>query len=572
MGLDLLIEAWARVHDELPASARLLIAGDGPQRGPLEAQITRLALAGRVQLLGRVTDAALVDLYRAADVGVVPTRSFEGFGLVVIEAAACGTPTIVTEVGGLPEVVSGLDRSLAVPPGDVEALANRLALAAAGWLPDRGETRRFAERFSWQVAADGNRAVIDEAIAHAPARRRMRVVYLDHVAQLSGGEIALLRLLPHLHDVDPHVILAEDGPFADRLVQAGISTEVLPMRERTRNLRKNRVTLRTLPVGAVVSTAIYIVRLAIWLRRLQPDVVHTNSLKSGLYGSVAARLAGIPSVWHVRDRITPDYLPAPAVRLIRSMTRRLPRAVITNSQSTMETLNAEVSRLVRYSVLPEILVPPPIAVSPKSGELVVGVVGRLAPWKGQDLFLRAFAEAFPSGGGRCVLVGSAMFDEVDYERALRELARELDIADRVEFRGFKADVWHELARMDVLVHASLLPEPFGQVILEGMAAGVPVVAPDAGGPAEIVCDDINGLLYRIGDQDALAETLRKLAGDPALRARLIEAGLESAAAYRPEVVVGRLQDVYRDLIVGSRERRGRTRRRGRRPEWRRAAP
>jgi glycosyltransferase involved in cell wall biosynthesis len=376
----------------------------------------------------------------------------------------------------------------------------------------------------------------------------MRVVYLDHVAQLSGGEIALLRLLPHLEDVEPHVILAEDGPFADRLVQAGISTEVLPMAERARHLRKDHVTAKTLPFGVIASTAAYIVRLAVYLRRLRPDVVHTNSLKSGLYGSVAARLARVPVVWHVRDRIEADYLPKHAVRLIRFMTRCLPSVVITNSHATMDTLDPTVARVVVYSVRPEIVVPPAGRPQREAGELVVGMIGRLAPWKGQDLFLRAFADAFPADGGRCVLVGSSMFGEDDYVTRLRLLVSELGLEDRVEFRGFRTDVWSELARMDILVHASLTPEPFGQVVLEGMAARVPVVAADAGGPAEIVRHDVNGLLYPMGDRAALATAMRQLSHEPELRARLAEEGAVAVAAYHPDAVVARLQSVYRDVI------------------------
>ena len=76
----------------------------------------RPPLAGRVRVLGRVSDDELVDAYRAADVAVVPTLAFEGFGLVVLEAAACGTPSIVSDVGGLPEAAAALDRSLIVAP------------------------------------------------------------------------------------------------------------------------------------------------------------------------------------------------------------------------------------------------------------------------------------------------------------------------------------------------------------------------------------------------------------------------------------------------------------------------
>jgi glycosyltransferase involved in cell wall biosynthesis len=375
----------------------------------------------------------------------------------------------------------------------------------------------------------------------------MRIVYLNHVAQLSGGELALLRLVTHLDDVLPHVILAEHGPLVDELTRAGISTEVLPMAERARGLRKDSVTARSLRVGAVLDTALYVARLARRLRRLRPDIVHTNSLKAGVYGSIAARLAGVPIVWHVRDRISPDYLPRPAVKVIRFMTRRLADAVIANSQATKATLDPRARAVILHSAIPPR--PPAADEAPPPGPFTVGLVGRVAPWKGQDLFLRAFASAFPDCDTRCALVGTALFGEEDYEQSLHELADALGVGARVDFRGFRSDIWPELARMHVLVHASRIPEPFGQVVLEGMAAQVPVVAADAGGPAEIVTDGYNGVLYAMGDEAALARALHDLRGDPERRGALIEGGLASVSDYHPDVVAGRLQRLYREVLT-----------------------
>ena len=274
----------------------------------------------------------------------------------------------------------------------------------------------------------------------------MRVVYIDHVAKLSGGEIALLRLLPHLREVDSHVILAEPGPFADRLVEAGISTEILPMRAFSRELRKSRVTKRGLPPVVVAYTATYIIRLAIRLRRLRPDLVHTNSLKAGVYGSLAARLVGIPVVWHVRDRIATDYLPPGAIRLIRAMTERLASVVVANSQATLATIGAS-NKAIIYSVLPDALPSFAAAVALREGrDCTFGMVGRIASWKGQDLFLRAFAQAFPEGNDRAVIIGAPMFGEQEFEHELRRLAQDLSIGERVEFRGFREDIWRELQR------------------------------------------------------------------------------------------------------------------------------
>ncbi|MBV9607007.1 MAG: glycosyltransferase, partial [Solirubrobacterales bacterium] len=217
MGLELLVQAWARAIEGLPEPSTLLIAGDGALRRSVEQAIAANGVQDSVRLLGRVSDARLVDCYRAADVAVVPSLEHEGFGLVVIEAAACGTPSIVTDVGGLPETVAGLDPSLIVPAGDRNALRDRL-LRAPAELPSREATRAYAERFHWPTVAQRHRAIVHRAAlsARAPAgsarrradrRRRddqrLKVVYVDHVAQMSGGEIALLRLLPHLHRVQP---------------------------------------------------------------------------------------------------------------------------------------------------------------------------------------------------------------------------------------------------------------------------------------------------------------------------------------------------------------------------------
>lgn len=555
MGIDVLLDAWEGARSHLPPGACLLIAGDGELRGELEARASAARCAGSVRILGRISDDELVDLYRAADLNVVPTRSFEGFGLVVLEAAGCGTPSVVTAVGGLPEAVMGLSGDLVVRPGDADALADRLVRAAHGALPTRRATRDFAERFGWDSVAERNarlyRRAIDDRAAHP---RKLRVVYLDHVAKLSGGEIALLRLLPHLRDVNPHVVLAEDGPFADKLVQAGISSEVLPLSDRARELRKARVTPRGVPFRAGLDTALYVLRVARRLRRLQPDVVHTNSLKAGLYGSIAARLAGVPVVWHVRDRISPDYLPKPAVWLVRALARRVPHQVVANSEATMSTLNPKRDPAVVYSVVPEVVANPSRAYERPDDATVFGMVGRLAPWKGQDLFLRSFAEAFDGGRERARIVGSVMFGEAEYEQELHRLAGELGISDRVDFRGFREDVWPELGAMHVLVHASRTPEPFGQVVLEGMAAGLAVVATDAGGPAELIEDRRTGRLFAIDQGDDLTRVLRELADDGFQRDRLGAAARAEIRRYEPAVVAQQMMGIYGRAMAPPRRR------------------
>ncbi len=325
------------------------------------------------------------------------------------------------------------------------------------------------------------------------------------------------------------------------------------MAERARGLRKEAVGARRLPVRSALAAIRYSLRLALRLRRLRPDLVHTNTLKAALYGGVAGRLAGVPVVWHVRDRIASDYLPRPAVSLVRVAARVLPTTVIANSEATLATLGRGRGRRRSTVVVHDAASPSGARSDPSPDRsFTVGLVGRLAPWKGQDVFLRAFAMAFPNGDERARIAGSALFGEYRWAASLPTLVAELGLAERVEVVGFVDDMASEYGRLDVLVHASTIPEPFGQVVVEGMAAGLAVVAAAAGGPAEVITDGVDGLLYPMGDVEALAEQLRRLASDPVLQAGLGNAGRSRAAEFTPERIAAQVEDVYWTVIAARR--------------------
>lgn len=545
MGLPVLLDAWARLGP-LPTRRILAVAGEGPLHHDLASHAARLGIAHEIRFLGSLEEPELARWYRAADLTVVPSLALEGFGLVVLESLASGTPVVVTDVGGLPEALEGLDPSLVVRAGDESALSERLEAGLAGGVPARDTCRRYAQSFSWERAARANVAVYRRALDPNP-ERAMRVVYLDHTARLSGGELALVRLLPALESVDAHVILGEDGPLVGRLLRSGVSVEVLPMHEAARGLPRDKVRATAVPVSSLVASTTYIARLYRRLRRLRPDLVHTNSLKATVYGGASARMAGIPWVWHLHDRIATDYLPGTAVRGLRALGRRLPTTVMANSSATLASLGLRSGQ--GHVVANPVEVATPMRPERGPRDLRVGIVGRIAPWKGQHLFLSAFARAFPYGTERAVVVGDALFDaDAGYAHSLVRLAQELGIAPRVEFRGFVENVGSELARLDVLVHASTVPEPFGQVVVEGMAAGLAVVAANAGGPSEIVTDEVDGLLYPIGDAHALTRTLVRLAVQPELRQRLGRGGRIRALDFSPRRIAPQVLNVYQQVL------------------------
>jgi glycosyltransferase involved in cell wall biosynthesis len=342
MGIEVLLDAWAELDGQLPPGSTAVIVGDGPLRESLGERIAAPALAGRVRLLGRLSDQELLDVYRAADVAAVPTVAFEGFGLVVLEAAACGTPSVVSDIGGLPEAVHRLDRTLIVRSRDVRAWADRLRRASTGELPTREETRAFAERFDWATLAARHRMLYRHVAAGA-CDARLRVVFLHHDGQLTADATALLGLLPHLHDVNAHVILGSDGPLVTRLHLAGISVEVSAFTSQRppRTSAEADIDVQAGARSPLLRVA-GIARLARRLRRLRPDVVHANTFTASLYGGIAIRAAPAPFVSHLRRF---DCTTQFATRSQGLLVGSISDGVITNSDATL----AAISRLLRRS-------------------------------------------------------------------------------------------------------------------------------------------------------------------------------------------------------------------------------
>lgn len=381
---------------------------------------------------------------------------------------------------------------------------------------------------------------------------RHRIAYLGHTASLSGGEIAFANLIAALEGVEAHVLLAEDGPMVDRFRAAGADVEVVPLDAGSRTLHRHQVT----GLGAVrpaTDAVRYASRLAGRIRRLRPDLVHTISLKSALYGGVAARLARVPVLWSIQDRIAPDYLPGPVVTMVRSAARVLPTAIIANSSATAETLHPGRPGRARIDVVHPAVPLLPAAPPRTAPPYRVGVLGRLSTWKGQRVFLDAFAKAFAGSDAEARLIGAPLFEEEAFEAELRDQVHRLGLEHRVELRGHRDDVAAELAELDAVVHCSTVPEPFGQVVVEAMGVGRPVIAAAAGGPLEIVTDGVDGLLTAPGDVDALAAAMARLADDPSLAASLVSAARATALRFTPEVGAAKTMEVY-DRVVSRRSR------------------
>ena len=234
---------------------------------------------------------------------------------MALEALASGTPVLASDAGGLPEALAGLGPGLVTPRGDEQALTSALVTALERPLVAAvtGSLPRARRALLAPGAGRAPRSRCTTACGPADlASAAGAWCTSDHCARLSGGELALLNIIAAT-DVEAHVILGEDGPLVRRLHDAGISVEVLPLPESARELRKEQVDVGRLGLLGPLRTALYIPRLARRLRALRPDLVHTNTLKSGLYGS--HRRPARPGARDLAPARPPGRrLPAPARR------------------------------------------------------------------------------------------------------------------------------------------------------------------------------------------------------------------------------------------------------------------
>jgi glycosyltransferase involved in cell wall biosynthesis len=151
MGIDLLVEAVVELRRRHP-EVLVIVGGKGPMHVPLQTQIESRGIEGNMRLAGFIPNGDLPLAYRAADLTIVPTQSLEGFGLVVLESLAAGTPALVTPIGGLPEVVNDLNDKLILENATVAAIVDGLgsALAGTATLPTATECQNYVRsRFAW---------------------------------------------------------------------------------------------------------------------------------------------------------------------------------------------------------------------------------------------------------------------------------------------------------------------------------------------------------------------------------------------------------------------------------------
>lgn len=397
----------------------------------------------------------------------------------------------------------------------------------------------------------------------------MKVLYVNHTGQVSGAERSLLDLLGGIAlEVDARVACPHDGPLSAAASALGVHVLRIVGTDGSLKLHPAETPRAVATLGCAA------IQVAHHARAFGADLVHANSIRAGIVAVAAGRLCRASVVVHLRDRLPRGRVADAAMKLIA----RGATTVIANSRYTADGLTTVAGRQRDVVVIPNAVdlarfdpsrvdreqARRALGVPPRA--VALGVVGQITPWKGQEEAVRSLAilaEGRPEL--HLYIVGEAKFvspatryDNRAYLANLERLIRQEGLSNRVHLLGERADVPEILAALDILLVPSW-EEPFGRVVIEGMAMGLGVIATSVGGPAEILHDGVDGLLLAPRDPGNWARTIDCLCADCTLRSGLGRRGVERARAFDVRHHVRAVLRAYEETVAATA---------GMQPRWR----
>lgn len=370
------------------------------------------------------------------------------------------------------------------------------------------------------------------------------IVFHTPVGAIGGAERALLDLAGSFRELPPprprvEVLVGRDGPIVGALAAIDVPVEVLALPPALASAGEASGVVGLVRAG--VGVAAYGRRLAAAVRARRAEVVHSNGMKSHVLAALAVG-GRFPVVWHVRDF---PGLRRWAPRLLRMLARRTRGAVAISNAVARDLLDAGLDRVqvVHDGVDVE-------RFSPRDGDgaaldriagaepappgtVRVGLVATYAPWKGHRAFVDAAARIDRRLPLRFYVVGGPIYETPGsqvQEADLRAWIAGAGLGGRVLLVPFQPDAAPVYAALDVVVHASTAPEPFGLTVAEAMASGRAVIASSNAGVTELLAPGDDVVVVPPASPPALAAAIEALARDPARRATLAARARTTAVA------------------------------------------
>ncbi|MFM7437071.1 MAG: glycosyltransferase family 4 protein [Snowella sp.] len=398
----------------------------------------------------------------------------------------------------------------------------------------------------------------------------MKIVFVNPVGAVGGAERAMLTFMKALLEqqkcpIELHLIVGTEGPLIGQAQRLGVAVTTLQLPEKfnqlgdsafkKRNLLEAILLLLLRSLKTLPSLIDYGKEFKQALENIQPDLIHSNGIKTHLL-TIFAKPKTVPLIWHIHDFYGSRPLMAKVLKWSSHRAQlgiAISQAVAKDARVTLPSLPTEVV----YNAVdidyfsPEVL--------PTHSPLRIGLVATFARWKGQDIFLKAIAElrkSYPSLNGVFYIIGGPIYKTQGSQfsqQELEEQASHLGISDKVNFLGFQQNIVEIYHWLDIVVHASTQPEPFGLAIVEAMACGKAVIVSQAGCASELFTQNEDAISVPPGDSIALANAIADLVNKPEKRQYLSEKARQTAVQrFNHQRLGQQLIDIYQAVIGASK--------------------
>lgn len=498
-----LIQAAKEVLREYP-KVKFLLVGDGPLKEELKSLSEKLGLEKNIIFTGMRRD--IPEMLSVMDIFVLPSSLREGCPLSILEAMAMSKPIVATRIGGVPEEVSDGQSGILVAPKDAESLARGIIklISDKDKAKEMGRVGRkiFEDKFSKEIMLNNIESLYEDL---AKNKLTKRILYVDiHGVVWGGGQLSLLGILENIDRKRflPIVALPYEGDLSERIRSLGIEAEIIPFG-----------TVKNINIFA---TFFSVIKFCLFIKRKKIDLVHTNALRATFYAGLAAKISGVPLIWHARDLRATRWVD----RLLSSLTTH----IIAISEIVAERFpwfirGRQISLI--YNGIDIEKFKPGLKNTQIMSEFsidknmkVIGTVGHLVSRKGQEIFLQVASKILQHlADVKFLVVGEDVHQKGAHKKELEFLAQELKIKDKVIFTGFRNDIIEMMSVIDVFIFP-FKDEAFGRAVIEAMAMAKPVIAYRHGALTEIIQDNETGLLVTADNPDELAEAIIRLINNP----------------------------------------------------------
>lgn len=379
-----------------------------------------------------------------------------------------------------------------------------------------------------------------------------RIAYFSHSIDIGGAEVSLFHLIKGLdrEKFIIYLICPENSKMIDFFSKLEVNIVKYKIDDTLLNIRTKDIKLAHIPFIVIKNTrnileTIYFIRKKI--KKYKIDVIHSNSMKAHFL-SPFIKLKNTVLIWHIRDLISSNI-----VRSILKLLSNRVDSIIAISGFVAENLEINNKTKIIYNCVDfsnysgkYYDIKKELGLS-KSDKLLLSI-GQLTERKGFHFLLPAFQKVHNKNKDiKLCIVGTNLFHGPEYFEQLKMYIKKNNLEQSVYFLGFRKDVPDILRSSDLFVFPSI-NEPFGRVVIEAMAANIPIIASNSGGIPEIIQNEISGLLVENGDVAAIESAMESILGNENLSKHLVNNAQREKDKYLPQKHVKEIVKIYNTLL------------------------